>query len=72
MRKLLIIILFLLFVSNRTSILASGIEAINIWTNTIFPLLFPTFILSDLLIASGIVNTITKYLGKIYSKIFKL
>lgn len=72
MRKLLIIILFLLFILNRTIILTSGIEAINIWTNTIFPLLFPTFILSDLLISSGIVNTITKLFGKIYSKIFKL
>lgn len=72
MRKLLIIILFLLFVFNRSSILASGVEAITIWSNTIFPLLFPTFILSDLLISSGIVNVITKWGGKLYSKIFNL
>ena len=72
MRKLSIIILFLLFIFNRPIILASGIEAIKIWTNTIFPLLFPTFILSDLLISSGLVNTITKLLGRIYSILFKL
>lgn len=72
MRKLLIFILFLLFILNRETVLLSGIEAINIWTNTIFPLLFPTFILSDLLISSGIVNTITKIFGKIYTKLFKL
>lgn len=72
MRKLLVILLFLLFIFNRQMVLLSGIEAINIWTNTIFPLLFPTFILSDLLIASGLVNTITKFVGKIYSKLFKL
>lgn len=72
MRKLSIIILFLLFIFNRQIVIASGIEAINIWANTIFPLLFPTFILSDLLISSGLVNIITKFGGKIYSKIFKL
>lgn len=72
MRKLLILMLFLLFLFNRETVLLSGIEAINIWTNTIFPLLFPTFILSDLLISSGLVNSITKLLGKIYTKLFKL
>lgn len=72
MRKILVILLFLLFIFNRQMILLSGIEAINVWTNTIFPLLFPTFILSDLLIASGLVNIITKLVGKVYSKIFKL
>lgn len=72
MRKLLIILLFLLFIFNREEIILSGIDAINIWSNTIFPLLFPTFIISDLLISSGIINIITKYLGGLYSKIFKL
>lgn len=40
MRKLLILMLFLLFIFNRETVLLSGIEAINIWTNTIFPFYF--------------------------------
>lgn len=72
MRKIIILFIFILFFLNREIILMSGIEAINMWANTLFPLLFPTFIISDLLLASGIVNIITKLLGGIYAKLFKL
>lgn len=71
MRKTLILFIFTLFMLNNDKVILSSLEALNIWAQKIFPILFPTFILSDLLLSSGIVNTITNFGGKFYERFFK-
>lgn len=71
MRKIFIIIISVLFFVNKEKVVMSGITAINIWSNTLFPLLFPTFIINDLLISTDIVNYISLVFGPLYSKLFK-
>lgn len=71
MRKSVVFILLILFLYNNEVVILSSLEALNIWSKNIFTVLFPTFILSDLLLSSGLVNSITKIFGKIFSKIFK-
>lgn len=72
MRKITIILLFILFILNKDNVAITSISAINLWSQKIFPILFPTFIISDALISSGIINDITKTLGKFFSKIFNV
>ena len=70
MNKIGIIIISILFFVNRNKVLLAGIRAIDVWSKTLFPLLFPTFILNDLIISSGIMDMISKILGRIYEMIF--
>lgn len=71
MKKLLTFILFICFIINKNAIIYSASEALNIWSKSLFPVLYPTLILSDVLLASGIINKIPKILYNIYSRIFK-
>ena len=71
MKKLLTFILFICFIINKNAIIYSASEALNIWSKSLFPVLYPTLILSDVLLASGIINKIPKVLYNIYSRIFK-
>lgn len=71
MKKLLTFILFICFIINKNVIIYSASEALNIWSKSLFPVLYPTLILSDVLLASGIINKIPKILYNIYSRIFK-
>ncbi len=72
MRKILIFIFFILFIMNREVVLLSGLEALQIWSKSLFPLLFSTFIMSDLLLFSGIGTLIIRWFGNLYQKIFHL
>lgn len=71
MKKLLTFMLFICFIINKNAIIYSASEALNIWSKSLFPVLYPTLILSDVLLASGIINKIPKILYNIYSRIFK-
>ena len=71
MRKLLVIILFCMFIIRKDDIVLAVLNGWDLWNNKLFPLLFPTFVLSDLLISTGIVNFIVKRFGFIYEKLFK-
>lgn len=71
MKKLLTFILFICFIINKNAIIYSASEALNIWSKSLFPVLYPTLILSDVLLASGIINKIPKVLYNLYSHIFK-
>lgn len=71
MKKLLTFILFICFIINKNAIIYSASEALNIWSKSLFPVLYPTLILSDVLLASGIINKIPKVLYNIYYRIFK-
>lgn len=72
MRKLIFFIIFCLFIINRDGVVIGASEALNIWSSSVFPLLYPTFIISDLLLSTGIINIISEYLGVIFGKIFKV
>lgn len=71
MKKLLTLILFILFIFNKDYIVLAASEAIDIWSKSLFPVLFPTLILSDILLSSGVLNLIPKFLYKMYSRLFK-
>lgn len=71
MKKLLTLLLFVLFIVNKNAIVLAASEALNIWSKSLFPVLFPTLILSDILLASGLISKIPKFFYGVYSKIFK-
>ena len=71
MKKLLTLLLFVLFIVNKNAIVLAAEDAINIWSKSLFPVLFPTLILSDILLASGLTSKIPKFFYDVYSKIFK-
>lgn len=72
MRKIIIFIISILFFVNRDKVILSGITALNIWSNTLFPLLFSTFVLNDLIISTNIASIIIKLFGPIYQHLFGL
>lgn len=71
MKKLLTLLLFVLFIVNKNAIVLAAGDAINIWSKSLFPVLFPTLILSDILLASGLTSKIPNFFYDVYSKIFK-
>lgn len=71
MKTYFYLIFLILFVLNREGVIVNALESLQIWSTQLFPLLFPTFILSDLLLSSKIVAVITDKLGSIYEFIFK-
>ena len=71
MKKLLTLLLFVLFIVNKNAIVLAAGDAINICSKSLFPVLFPTLILSDILLASGLISKIPKFFYDVYSKIFK-
>lgn len=70
MRKITILFIFILFIVSKDNVTLSAVEALNVWSKNIFPVLFPTFIISDLLLSTGVINYLTKFGGNIFSKIF--
>lgn len=71
MKKLLTLLLFVLFIVNKNAIVLAAADALSIWSKSLFPVLFPTLILSDILLASGLIEKIPKFFYDVYSKIFK-
>ena len=71
MKKLLTLLLFILFIVNKNAIVLAAADALSIWSKSLFPVLFPTLILSDILLASELIDKIPKFFYDIYSKIFK-
>lgn len=71
-KKVSIVLLIILIMFKRPIITSAIISAINIWITNIFPALFPILILSDLIISTDLINLITKIIGPIYSRVFKV
>ncbi len=71
MRNFLIFLIFLIFIFSKGSVVLGASYALNLWSKSVFPILFPTFILSDLLLSSNIINLVTTKIGKLFGKIFK-
>ena len=76
MKKKLIIIIILIFayeiITNANDIAACVRYSYQIWINDLFPSLFPFFIISDLLINYGFVESISYILGPIFKRIFNI
>ena len=70
----IIILLFMFFISltNTNLLINSTNNAIINFKNTLLPTLFPTFILSDLLINYNFYNIISNFTHKLFNKIFKI
>lgn len=58
--------------SESETIMNSVIFSFNIWTNNLFPSLFPFFVLSELLINYGFVELISELFKPIFQKLFKI
>lgn len=71
MKRLLVIILFCIFIIHKDIVVISALEGLNIWIYKLFPLLLPTFILSDLVLSTDLIDILVKRFGDIYKKIFK-
>lgn len=71
MRNFLILIIFFIFIFSKGSVVLGASYALNLWSKSVFPILFPTFILSDLLLSSNIINILTNKVGQVFGKIFK-
>ena len=71
MMKIIYILILILFSCHKEIILQSSLIGLNIWIYKLFPLLFPTFIIIDLILSTDLIDNITAKLGSIYKKIFK-
>lgn len=71
MKKIVALIVLLLFILCKERVIVNALLALEFWSKQLFPLLFPTFILSDFLLSTGIVNWIQKKFGSYYEKLFK-
>lgn len=73
----IIIILVLMFcgyeiLNESETIMNSVIYSFNIWTNNLFPSLFPFFVLSEILINYGFIELISELFKPIFQKLFKM
>lgn len=69
---LILLIFFICFLLNPNILINSTISSMNIFIYSIFPTLFPMFIITDLLINYNFHYYINKIFGKIFNKIFKI
>ena len=68
------ILIFVMFqvLSKSNTILESVTFSFNIWKNSIFPSLFPFFVLSEFLINYGFVELVSELFKPIMNKVFKI
>lgn len=71
MRNIYILLLLLMFIIRKDACILGASSALVFWSKSLFPILFPTFILVDLLLSSELVKYITNIFGIIFKKIFK-
>lgn len=80
MRKIfssIIIITILLFIfveilTTSDAILEAVSFSLNIWTNNIFPSLFPFFVLSEILINYGLIELLSELFRPVMQRVFKI
>lgn len=65
-----ILLLLLLILKNSLTVKMNLIKAVELWLTSVFPSLFPMFILSNLLILYQFPNILANFIGKPFSKIF--
>lgn len=71
-KKIGVIILFILLLFKRNEVIEASLVGVNIWSTQLLPSLFPFFVFSDLFVSSGVIEDLSKKIGEIFSKIFKV
>lgn len=71
-KNLLIIVILILLFIKRPLVISSVINALNIWSKSLFPSIFPVIILSDLILSSNMIIYISNLIGPLFKKLFKL
>ncbi|XMB87413.1 nucleoside recognition domain-containing protein [Mycoplasmatota bacterium WC44] len=66
------IFLFYLVVTSSTLIKESTINSLILWITIIVPSLFPVFIVTDLLINSGLANKISEFFSPVLKRLFNI
>lgn len=66
----IIFVIFLSLIVNPTLITSEIINALKVFCTTLFPSIFPFFLISDLLISYNFCNTLNKYFAKINNFLF--
>lgn len=66
----LIFVMFLSLILKPNLITSEIINALNVFSNILFPSIFPFFLISDLLISYNFCNTLNKYFSKINNFLF--
>ena len=68
------LLLFIMFemLTSSTSIMNTVIFSFDVWKNSIFPSLFPFFVLSEFLVNYGFVDLVSEFFKPIMNKFFKL
>jgi len=68
MRNLYVFIIFLMFIIRKDNVILGAVSALSFWSKNLFPILFPTFILVDLILST----TLPKYVSKVFGRFFKV
>ena len=68
--ELLIVVIFLSLLTTPNIITTEILEALKVFINTLFPSIFPFFLVSDLLISYNFPITLNKYLKEVTKRIF--
>lgn len=68
--ELVIVVIFLSLLITPNIITTEILEALKVFINTLFPSIFPFFLVSDLLISYNFPNTLNRYLKEVTKKIF--
>ena len=71
MRNLYILIIFFMFIMRKEELILGASSALSFWSKNLFPILFPTFIIVDLLLSSTLIKYVSDILGFFFKKVFR-
>jgi len=71
MRNLYILIIFFIFIMRKEELILGASSALSFWSKNLFPILFPTFIIVDLLLSSTLIKYVSDILGFFFKKVFR-
>lgn len=66
------IVLFMLVIFNKYLILDTVSYSLDVWVNSLVPVMFPVFVISDVLVSFNITNYIPKFIKKSFQWLFKV
>ncbi len=72
MKKIILMVIFILMILNPATIKESIFTSCALWYNTFLVVLFPFFIINDLLITYGVAETLNNIFYKFLAKLFRV
>lgn len=66
------ILLFIIVLFKRDLVTSNILLGMDLWSKQIFPNLFPIFIISDFIISTNVIEILSKLIGPIFNKLFKI